>query len=543
MKKVLLTLTLIATFILILTGCSVSQYSVEFDYNGAGEKVIQTIPVDTKVTKPADPAKAGYVFVGWYLEDELYDFDAIVTKNIKLVANFADAENTVTFVVDDETAAEVNVNYGEAVVAIENPAKDGYTFAGWYLEDVLYDIATPVVKDITLVAKWRYELKLKDVIGSWNGLEEMMGMEMAKLALTVKADGTAVAKYEMSGYQTPLTIDNIKIENGTLVVEYDNGNKGTITFEYVDGDLVANTGITVADYGTTKLEKVDINAEEVAGTWEGEESYSGMGIPYTVVVNADGTVEGSFDMFGSVTNLECKEVSNKIVFDYYGIEIVFVYDGTSFYGIGAMGQAVVLNKKQAVEEITLAQVAGTWTGSEEFYGMQFDYEFVINADGTGTAKYESPGYPTTMTVEEYKIVDGKLVLEYNVDGYPYDPLTFELKDGKLVGTSPMGTIVTLNKTVSVADFAGTWTGVEETAYGNYNYTIILNADGTGTGTYVDEAGLYPSDMVITALTITDDKVVLTYESYSMEYTIEFTYQDGLLVSELGAMWGSLTLER
>lgn len=333
-----------------------------------------------------------------------------------------------------------NVYAGVEVRKPTDPIKEGYEFKGWYLNDELYDFTSAVTNDLTLVEKWTYELKFEDVMGSWKGVEAMYCSEMATLSLTIKADQTAAAVYEMSGYLMELTITNIAVENNQLVVSYNNGNDGTISFEYVDGKLIANKGITVSDYGTTELEKDNIDLTNAIGTWEGSESYSGMDIPYTLVVNEDGTMSASFDMFGYVTEVEYVELNNKVVFDYYGVKLIFVFDGTNFYGTGAMGQPVVLSKKVDVQEITLEDVKGTWTGSEEFY------------------------------------------------------------------------------------------------------KFVINADGTGSGNYADEAGLYPSDLTITALTVEGNNVILAVtDSYSMEYTIEFTYQDGSLVSSKGLMWGSLTL--
>ena len=36
----------------------------------------------------------------------------------------------------------------------DDPTKEGFTFAGWYLDDSEYDFDTPVTGDITLIAKW-----------------------------------------------------------------------------------------------------------------------------------------------------------------------------------------------------------------------------------------------------------------------------------------------------------------------------------------------------------------------------------------------------
>ena len=66
----------------------------------------------------------------------------------KKVQNF-----TVTFDVDGETTTET-VAEGATVAEPVAPAKDGYTFDGWYLDGVKYDFATAVTGDITLVAQF-----------------------------------------------------------------------------------------------------------------------------------------------------------------------------------------------------------------------------------------------------------------------------------------------------------------------------------------------------------------------------------------------------
>ena len=63
--------------------------------------------------------------------------------------------HTVTFDTDGGNTIEAQtVVDGEAAVAPVVPTKEGYTFAGWYLDGVAYDFETPVTADITLVAKW-----------------------------------------------------------------------------------------------------------------------------------------------------------------------------------------------------------------------------------------------------------------------------------------------------------------------------------------------------------------------------------------------------
>ena len=64
-------------------------------------------------------------------------------------------EFTVSFDSNGGTSvAEQIITKDEKVSEPSNPTKEGYTFDGWYLDDVKYDFSTPVTKDITLRAKW-----------------------------------------------------------------------------------------------------------------------------------------------------------------------------------------------------------------------------------------------------------------------------------------------------------------------------------------------------------------------------------------------------
>ena len=46
---------------------------------------------------------------------------------------------------------------GNIAIAPTDPDRLEYIFAGWYLEDVLFDFSTPITEDITLVARWTPE--------------------------------------------------------------------------------------------------------------------------------------------------------------------------------------------------------------------------------------------------------------------------------------------------------------------------------------------------------------------------------------------------
>ena len=126
-------------------------YNVTFIINrDTKEEIVVKVKENTTVEKPTNPIIADREFVGWTLDNELYDFNSLVTKDIELVAVFNDFFK-VTFVVDNEETIIV-VKENTKVEKPVDPIKGLYDFIGWYLNDELYDFDSLVTKDIKLVA-------------------------------------------------------------------------------------------------------------------------------------------------------------------------------------------------------------------------------------------------------------------------------------------------------------------------------------------------------------------------------------------------------
>ncbi len=63
-------------------------HTVTFDSNGGSAVTSQTVSPNGKATKPADPTRDNYLFKGWFLNGELFDFNTAITSNITLVAEW-----------------------------------------------------------------------------------------------------------------------------------------------------------------------------------------------------------------------------------------------------------------------------------------------------------------------------------------------------------------------------------------------------------------------------------------------------------------------
>ncbi len=68
------------------------------------------------------------------------------------------SQYTVTFDFNDDSKEpkEIKVDAGDYIEIPDEPQKEGYTFAGWYDEDLenMYNFNTPVTGDVILYAKW-----------------------------------------------------------------------------------------------------------------------------------------------------------------------------------------------------------------------------------------------------------------------------------------------------------------------------------------------------------------------------------------------------
>ncbi|MBR4461089.1 MAG: Ig-like domain-containing protein, partial [Erysipelotrichaceae bacterium] len=65
-----------------------SLYTVHFDSDGGSYVADQYVSEGQKATRPQDPTKEGYEFLGWYLNDSLFDFDTIIDQSITLKAKW-----------------------------------------------------------------------------------------------------------------------------------------------------------------------------------------------------------------------------------------------------------------------------------------------------------------------------------------------------------------------------------------------------------------------------------------------------------------------
>lgn len=65
-----------------------TKYTVTFNTDGGSAVASQTVESGSVATKPADPTKDGYTFIGWYLNDTVFNFGTKITNNVTIVAKW-----------------------------------------------------------------------------------------------------------------------------------------------------------------------------------------------------------------------------------------------------------------------------------------------------------------------------------------------------------------------------------------------------------------------------------------------------------------------
>ena len=157
--------TIIASMTL-YAGWTPRMAEVRFDSAGGSAVATQTIAYGERLVEPVAPVREGYSFAGWYKESALinqWSFAGdIVTGNLKLYARWlADSVQTVEVLFDSTGGSSVTAKIavpGEKIAEPAVPAREGYTFGGWYKEAALttaWNFATDTVTaNTTLYARW-----------------------------------------------------------------------------------------------------------------------------------------------------------------------------------------------------------------------------------------------------------------------------------------------------------------------------------------------------------------------------------------------------
>ncbi len=184
-------------------------YTITFISNGGTAINHQIVAFRECATRPVSPEKKGYVFAGWYKDEELqHEFDFVNTMIVKdhcLYARWEEEsseENTFIVYFNSKDGSYVpnlyNVLSGSKIKKPSDPVRIGYTFLGWYkdthgtLTEKFNFEEDTITANTTLYARWeRNKYTLSFVSNGGTQVEEQMvnAMDYAVRPVSPKRDG------------------------------------------------------------------------------------------------------------------------------------------------------------------------------------------------------------------------------------------------------------------------------------------------------------------------------------------------------------------
>ena len=219
---------------------TVNSYKLTLDVDG--NLTEKTFKYGETVVAIENPTKVGYTFAGWSEELPV----KMPANDITVEATWTVNSYKLTFDVDGNLT-EKTFKYGESVTAIENPTKEGHTFAGWSKEIP----ATMPAEDLTVKATWTvnsYDITYDFAGGEFKNVD-YLNTPLHKFAITdylTYQAGTgaeiALMKTTPGIYWVYILLKNTNNDGLYEIVQIANGN-ANVTAEY-DYVIAWHDGLT-----------------------------------------------------------------------------------------------------------------------------------------------------------------------------------------------------------------------------------------------------------------------------------------------------------
>ena len=268
-------------------------------------------------------------FTGWYLGEEKYDFSRVVTGNVILKAKY---DNTKTYKVTFDsnggnTIPTQQIKENELVPKPTDPTQNGYNFIEWQLDGKTYDFSQPVVKDITLKAKWERntdEISFTvtfDTDGG-NTISNQVIKEKGKVAKPTNPTktGYTFVEWQLDGKKYDFNAE--VTTNITLKAVWEAKEEVTVTFDTDGGNKIEPKKVYKNEkVGTLPTPKKD--GYSFGGWYSGTTKYTS-----STVVKANVTLKAKWLTAEELAMLNAKAaIKSSYTIEKAGTEIKPTYDG------------------------------------------------------------------------------------------------------------------------------------------------------------------------------------------------------------------------
>ncbi len=339
---------------------TINTYCVTFDSANDTNSITEKVTYNETVKKPETPVKKGYIFDGWYLNNEKYDFSSPVTKDITIVARWIKntmAQYTVeTYLMNLDgkyTEADSKKVYNGKINSIVEPKPEIYK--GFVTPDKK---SATVKEDGSTTIKYYYERKQYDVtIAGDEGIKE------------TKGSGTYYY-----GSKIPVSVE---VKDGYNFVKWSNDKKvNEFTYTVPSQDVVLEASTKLIDYTISVIgvfngveETVEINIPKTY-TVKDEinlESLEVLGYTFKGYTLNDNFLDKNVIPSGTMGDLELKAI-----FDVNAYNVFFTTELGEF--TTEENRTIVVNYKELVPSVEDNEIYEVTREGYEHIGWSLDKE-------------------------------------------------------------------------------------------------------------------------------------------------------------------------
>lgn len=234
----------------------VNYYTITFDTAGGSSIDSIVVKENDVITKPDDPTKEGYTFLGWYIDDEEFNFEDLVKSDLTLVAKWEENKNSSSgssssggSTTNTDGKINLNNNLSATVYKKSTGSQDCffYIFAS-NLQDLYPDAEYNAISNGTTRVSF-CPFPKSDCLSSEIALDDLNNSNLVFNASKERSLENTLKKYDNTA--------------GFNLVSFNNDNH-KISFEY---EYITFNGLDVAD-GTTASKEV-VNALKGAYLFQG----------------------------------------------------------------------------------------------------------------------------------------------------------------------------------------------------------------------------------------------------------------------------------
>ena len=233
-----------------------ASYTVTFDSNGGSAVKAQTVKNGAKASKPADPAKAGHAFKGWYTDKSLtkaYDFNSTVKSNLTLYAKWEAESQPYAILYKDgllslQAGSDTDPSHGEV---LGKWAWDGSSNP-WY--DKRARVRSVVARDRIAVSYWP---------SLFNSLANCKSMDLSRLDVS-RATSFSLMFYGCSSLQS-LDLSGWDVSNASDLRSMFYGCSSLESLDLSGWDVSNASDLSFMFSGCSSLTSLDVSGWDVSG--------------------------------------------------------------------------------------------------------------------------------------------------------------------------------------------------------------------------------------------------------------------------------------